>query len=184
MVKWNSYSTSNSRVITLNDLLRCPPEQWVIFRKHHDSPPEQQQQVHESHGQRIQNFKRTAHEAPQALAPLFFPGSPPDIPSASYVLWALTTHSILPFCWSHLAHFHLHDFCTWLPPQFQPGKYLLTCKTSSISHSPLLWLIQLSPRQRKDVPRSLSSSHTEPVTLTEHYLCTHMSVLPLEGKFL
>lgn len=70
-----------------------------------------------SQGQRINkkksNLPRIAYEVPHALAPLFFPGSLPDISSGS---WALTTQKILPSCCSHLVCFHLHDFCIWWPP--------------------------------------------------------------------
>ena len=71
-----------------------------------------------SQGQRIKkkksNLPRIAYEVPCALAPLFFPGSLPDISSGS---WALTAQKILPSCCSCLACSHLHDFYMWWHPQ-------------------------------------------------------------------
>lgn len=61
------------------------------------------------------NLQRIAHEALHALAPLFFPSSPPEIFSASNILWALTIQNILSFCCSHLVQFHLYHMCPWWP---------------------------------------------------------------------
>lgn len=173
MMERESYPTLNSRAVTLPTWLikMFVASHKTYFLKISQSSASNFLKLQISQGQRINkkksNLPRIAYEVPHALAPLFFPGSLPDINSGS---WALTTQKILPSCCSHLACFHLHDFCIWWPPH-SPSAWKILPHLQGIN--PLSFLPAVA---HTTVSQALQRWSSFPKQLTQH-LSHHLSTL-------